>query len=133
MTSPLTREQQQALNELSNSIAAELRRGVPIEGVIANLVRDGWTRDDAQAAVLRVESQVRSTYPSSQAPYRAEARKAAMRHLTIGALWFFGGLIVTIATLAAAEGGGTYIVAWGAILFGLIDMIRGAIGLMTDR
>lgn len=43
----------------------------------------------------------------------------------IGALFFFGGIIVTIVTYTAAEGGGTYVVAWGAIIFGAIQMFRG--------
>lgn len=43
----------------------------------------------------------------------------------IGALFFFGGLIVTFVTYTSAEGGGTYVVAWGAILFGGIQMVMG--------
>lgn len=43
----------------------------------------------------------------------------------IGALFFFGGLFITFATYSAAEGGGSYVLAWGAILFGGIQMARG--------
>ena len=43
----------------------------------------------------------------------------------IGGLFFFGGLIITFVTYASAEGGGAYVVAWGAILFGGIQMFRG--------
>ncbi|WP_299192057.1 TerB family tellurite resistance protein [uncultured Erythrobacter sp.] len=43
----------------------------------------------------------------------------------IGALFFFGGLFVTFATYSAAEGGGNYVLAWGAILFGGIQMVMG--------
>lgn len=43
----------------------------------------------------------------------------------VGALFFFGGLIITLVTYSSAEGGGSYVVAWGAILFGFIQMVRG--------
>jgi hypothetical protein len=58
------------------------------------------------------------------APGPAE-NEAGRRNMLMGALWFFGGLIVTIVTLAAASGGGTYIIAWGAIVFGAIQFFRG--------
>lgn len=49
----------------------------------------------------------------------------ANRDMLFGALWFFGGVIVTVATLSAASGGGTYVVAWGAIIFGAVQFFRG--------
>ena len=48
-----------------------------------------------------------------------------------GALWCGGGILVTVVTYLAAEnspGGGTYVVAWGAILFGAIQFFRGLTG-----
>jgi hypothetical protein len=47
-----------------------------------------------------------------------------------GALWCGGGCLVTIFTYAAASrgGGGGYVVAWGAIIFGAWQMIQAAIG-----
>ena len=58
---------------------------------------------------------------------RREARRRAKRNLIVGALWCTGGLIVTIATLHAAvsAGGGKYLIAWGAVVFGAIQMFRG--------
>jgi hypothetical protein len=42
-----------------------------------------------------------------------------------GALWCGGGILVTVFTYAAASGGGTYVVAWGAIVFGAIQFFKG--------
>ena len=42
-----------------------------------------------------------------------------------GALFFFGGLIVTFWSYADASGGGSYVFAWGAILFGGFQLFRG--------
>jgi hypothetical protein len=54
------------------------------------------------------------------------SREVGRRRMAVGALVFFIGLIVTVATFAAAAGGGTYIVAWGAMLYGVIEFLRGA-------
>ncbi len=49
------------------------------------------------------------------------------KNMLYGALWFIGGIMVTLGTLAMASGGGTYIVAWGAVLFGGIQFVQGLI------
>lgn len=51
-----------------------------------------------------------------------------MNHNTVvGALFFFGGLAITFITYSAAEGGGSYVLAWGAILFGGVQMVMGLV------
>ena len=51
----------------------------------------------------------------------------ANRNMLVGGLWCAGGIIVTGFTYAAASGrgGGSYVVAWGAIVFGAIQFFRG--------
>ncbi len=51
----------------------------------------------------------------------------AKRDLLIGGLWCGGGLAVTLYTHVAASGGGTYVVAWGAIIFGGWQFVKGLI------
>ncbi len=52
----------------------------------------------------------------------------AGRNIVVGGLWCFGGIAVTAVTYAnASSGGGRYVMAWGAIIFGAIQMIRGFI------
>lgn len=46
------------------------------------------------------------------------------KHMFFGLLWLVGGIVVTVATYANAQGGGTYVVAWGAILYGGIQFLR---------
>ena len=48
------------------------------------------------------------------------------KNMLYGALWCIGGTMVTLATYSAAQGGGRYLVAWGAILFGAIQFLIGA-------
>lgn len=57
----------------------------------------------------------------------------AKRRLVFGCVWFFGGLLVTIGSYAAAEDDGTFTVAWGAVLWGLIQIIRGLVGLARGQ
>jgi hypothetical protein len=49
----------------------------------------------------------------------------ANKHMLIGGLWCIGGLLVTALSYGAAIGGGSYVVAWGAIVFGAIQFFRG--------
>ena len=43
-----------------------------------------------------------------------------------GAMWFIGGVLVTALSYGSARGGGRYVVAYGAIVFGAIKFLRGA-------
>jgi hypothetical protein len=45
-----------------------------------------------------------------------------------GAVWFFGGIVVTLFSYVAAvssPGGGHYGIAYGAIIFGIVQFFRG--------
>ena len=46
------------------------------------------------------------------------------RNVIIGALWFFGGIFVTVFSMNSAQDGGSYVVAFGAIIYGLIRMLN---------
>jgi hypothetical protein len=48
-----------------------------------------------------------------------------VRNIGIGGTIFVVGSLVTVATYSAAQGGGHYVVAWGAILFGGIQFLTG--------
>jgi ribosomal protein S27E len=56
---------------------------------------------------------------------KAAGQSQGPKNLLSGALWCIGGIVVTIATYAAAEPGGTFIIAWGAILFGGLQFLEG--------
>jgi hypothetical protein len=95
--------------------AAELmQRGEPLYKIEEQLVRQGLSEESASAVITQLAG-LRSTAEE------AEARK----NMNQGAVWFLGGVVVTIATYALASGGGTYVVAWGAIIFGGIQFVRG--------
>lgn len=85
---------------------------------------------DAAAALKKHEDaarqqSLRSAYLRAVAE-EAEARAAANRLLTRGVLLLLIGLVVTLVTYSqASAGGGMYVVAWGPVVFGLIQIVRG--------
>lgn len=58
----------------------------------------------------------------------AVARKRGMRQIAIGAVVFVIGLGITIAAYGSASSspsGGTYVVAYGPMILGVVYVIRG--------
>jgi len=54
-----------------------------------------------------------------------KSRAVAVRNMRNGAVWFILGVVVTVGTMTIASNGGTYVVAWGAIIFGGIQFVQG--------
>jgi hypothetical protein len=52
-------------------------------------------------------------------------KEAGRNNMLVGAAVFVIGLVVTLGTMAAAQGGGTIVIAWGAIIFGAAQFVRG--------
>lgn len=106
--------------------------------IIRTLVNQGWTNEVAVNYVEKTEQEV-NLYKTDHAARRTEQliespeeqQKLAekyKRRMGYGLLWFIGGLIVSLITYVAAATsptGGPYIVAWGAIIYGLFDISRG--------
>ncbi len=56
----------------------------------------------------------------------AVSKEIARRNMVGGALWCIGGGLVTcVSYSAASSSGGTYLITWGAILFGAIQFMQG--------
>ena len=108
---------------LANSIATALMQGRKQPDIVKELVKQGIPAQEAESFVSEV---ARGVDDFKQTPEYAEMRRAkGKKHLLVGSLWCIGGAVVTVATFSAASNGGTYVVAWGAILFGAIEAIAG--------
>lgn len=96
--------------------AEQMRNGVEPTDIEKRLMEMGL---DAEAAALVVNN-------LKQARSKA-LKEAGQKNMLFGALWCIGGIAVTALTYQAAAGGGggKYIIAWGAIVFGAIQFIRG--------
>lgn len=51
--------------------------------------------------------------------------RGARRYIWVGLALALGGAVVTVITYANATGGGTYVIAWGAIVGGVLMLIAG--------
>jgi hypothetical protein len=97
--------------------ALQVRDGVAPAAIEKNLTDQGVRPEVASSVVdtlLRAQAKVN--------------REAGQKNMLYGALWCAGGIIVTTLTYeAASSGGGRYVVAWGAILFGAIQFLSGLV------
>jgi hypothetical protein len=70
--------------------------------------------------------------PMGMAGMGNPVRRRGVRLVVTGSILFAVGLLITVFTLGHAEssaGGGTYIVAWGPMVFGIVAVIRGLLAL----
>jgi len=80
------------------------------------LIQRGLDAETAAIVVKNVETEA-SKAKQSQAD----------KDILFGSLWLAGGTIVTVVSMSSASGGGRYIITWGAILFGAIQLIKGLV------
>jgi hypothetical protein len=125
-TSGSSAREEKAIESLSKAVAKELAEGKNKGKIVRSLEKQGWPRESAVQLVGNVE-RAAEEYKRSPEGRRAMAEKYK-RHMLYGILWAVGGIIVTAITYNTASPGGTYIIAWGAILFGIVDFLRGLIG-----
>lgn len=94
-----------------------MRQGVSDYKIERTLTEKGLDQASARAVVDNLSR------------IRAEAiRKAARKNMAIGAIVCIIGLVVTIGSYSAAAAsstGGSYVVAWGAVIFGGTQFFRG--------
>lgn len=92
------------------------------------LMAKGLAREPASAIVEKVVS-VRARQALERDHQAAQVAAAssgdAGGNIALGAIICVVGILVTVFSYSAASGGGTYVVAWGAIVFGAIRMFKG--------
>ena len=96
----------------------------------AEQMKNGASPQQIQTMLIEkgLDSESAATVVSNLTRVRSEAiREAGKKNMLYGALWCIGGIVVTAATYSAASNGGTYVVAWGAIVFGAIQFFRGLV------
>ncbi len=107
--------QEELVDAIYTYAAEQMQNGQSDLQIETSLTQQGLDQETA-ATVVRNLHEARSQVASS----------AGAKNMAFGALWCIGGIAVTAFTYSAAsEGGGSYVVAWGAILFGGIQFFRG--------
>ena len=108
-------DQQEIVNQIYGFTADMLyNQKKSVEETKAALIGNGLRAEDADVVIANLQNQ-----------YKQEKREAGNKNMLYGALWCVGGLLVTILTYSAASDGGTYVVAWGAVIFGAIQFFKG--------
>ena len=74
-------------------------------------------RYDAQAPVAAAQT--------DSADHADDFASVAFAQARNGGLWFAGGGLITALSYLSAAGGGKFFIAWGAVLFGAFQLIRG--------
>ena len=109
--------EEQMVEAIYGFAAEQIKAGVKPPEIEKRLVEKGLDEDSAKIVVANlIKARVRAEYDSS------------VKNMIYGALWCIGGSAVTAATYSAAanaNGGGKYVVAWGAILFGGFQFLGG--------
>jgi hypothetical protein len=103
-----------------------LERGMPPDEVTARLVDDGWPKAAAERAVARLDDEVQDHIQRN--PVAARGPGQGSPRTVVGALLLLVGIGITAVTYLSAEerGGGAFVVAWGAILAGILMLVRGS-------
>ena len=64
---------------------------------------------------------------------RAAATKRGLVQLAVGVGMIVLGVVISVATYAFASGGGSYFIAWGLPLFGVITIVKGIVTMVRGR
>ncbi len=103
--------------------------GEPMDRIEADLVNRGCSKDLAAAVIQRAHeahrqhAQTRGT--NQDGPFRVPSERSGSGDMALGAIICLVGIIITAASYSSASGGGTYVVAWGAIVFGAVRFFKG--------
>lgn len=131
----LASEEQNAIEPLAQYVVQNLEKGNNKGGITKELVKLGWPKETAAQFIDNIEEELkRRAEEYKKTPEGRQAMAAQYkRHMLYGILWVVGGTAVTIATYEAASEGGFFIIAWGAIIFGIVDFFRGLFGWLKYR
>lgn len=104
-----------------------MRRGLLPAAVLDAMRESGVAEDEARAALRAANDRMGSEVvvrPLSEQYQEGEEESSG------GLVWLIGGTVLTLGTFGYAylSGGGSYLIAWGPMAFGLIMFVRGRHG-----
>jgi len=118
----------------------QLDAGASEEGIVASLLAHDFGRYEARRLIrelARERDRARSGERNDGRVQHDDAeherrvgipievrREAALKDLALGAMWFFGGLILTMITFML-NAGASGVLFWGAMLWGGLLLLRG--------
>ena len=113
--------QRRVLKRKASSIAMTARaNGASFGEIETELIKGGVGQDLIKEIMIQVEGKTSEAL--------AEKKEFDMRH---GFYWLLGGILVSVVTYmiaSASENGGVYVIAYGAVIAGGIQFLRGLLG-----
>mgnify|MGYP007059382643 CR=1 FL=1 len=109
--------------------AQQMAQGFTMQQVQQELVTAGLPPKAAVAVVNSVRNQQTGQTNLSGPPRKQGHSSSGVNDMVVGAIIALIGIVITGVTFALAEGGGTFVVAYGAIIFGGIQFFKGLINL----
>jgi len=125
------------MNELRNQAIGESQPDEAARAYIAERVKAGASRKAIMQELIQRgydPSVARDMVGGVTRVHASSARKWGLLYLIAGLLITITFLALTITSFTtASQQGGTYVVCWGLILFGLYLTIRGIVQLIRGR
>lgn len=123
-----------AFQDLYESIIFGFKNGITKNDMVdiiknkRNIPEDqaAWLVNNVEENMDKIEQKL-DNYKNSP-EYKDEMSQKHIAQMVSGVLWAGGGIIITLVTYSAASGGGSYVITWGAVLFGIYDFLRGLFG-----
>lgn len=108
------------------AIISAISIGTSEKQIVIQLKKDGVSE---QIAIEMIEKAKLVLDKHRAELHKAEIKDKSKDLITQGIILFAGGFLFTIITyfLAIAKGGGVYYIYWGAMLYGIIQLVRGFI------
>jgi hypothetical protein len=105
-------------------VQRELHKGCRPVDIRRSLIQAGHSESQADTIL---ETVMRPPPPHPNPAEAMYAGAGANNNMAIGGIVFLIGMVITVGSCMAAQGGGTYYLAYGAIIWGGIQFFRGAL------
>jgi outer membrane protein assembly factor BamB len=114
-------------HSIASRIRSALEQGADENVLFAELVSGGLSDRTARHLIERVRAEMQTGSVRRQDPVDDETPEASAHPWRIvwGALACSAGVVITAVTYLLARPGETYLVAYGAIIYGFVDLARG--------
>jgi len=113
-------------NSLIENIGKLIGQGMKEEKIVSSFSKQGVPEEKVRNFYNEI-TKLAAEYKESPEG-RKQLASQFSRRILYGVLWAVGGTIATVVSMNSASSGGRYYIFWGAIIWGVIDIIRGIVG-----
>jgi DNA-binding transcriptional MerR regulator len=108
-------------------VAAQIDQGVELKAIVDQLETEGMPRNQAIDLVMDFNQKQQAELADPTLANRAELAIKGRNRMLIGLAALVGGGLITMASYSTTEPGGTYILFFGPMIYGVIAAVSGLI------